>query len=281
MNLFTLVLQILLTIPLTIILNYINKKDNKVINRLLIPTFYIVLVAALLPIVKENIFLIVIFEIFVRNFYITNVVNVEKQNSGIGFIIESILSVAISLFAYNYFISQVDTVVPAPESIKPFLWFLLILYVTYLYNASTKERKEQSAIKTKKRRKEQTIMQYAKFKNQYYQNVKSRNDVINNLAYSIMIFEDSRKPKVNRKVSEYIGAIAKTERKQGIMQVTSYNHITDEESIKIVMDEMEAINKKEKLKGREQLEQLLSRYNPDEKAEIIEIYNQITEFLKK
>ena len=65
------------------------------------------------------------------------------------------------------------------------------------------------------------------------------------------------------------------------MQVTSYNHITDEESIKIVMDEMEAINKKEKLKGREQLEQLLSRYNLDEKAEIIEIYNQITEFLKK
>ena len=140
MNLFTLVLQILLTIPLTIILNYVNKKDNKLVNRLLIPTIYIVIVAALLPIVKENIFLIVIFEIFVRNFYITNVVNVEKQTSSVGFIIESVISVALSLFAYNYFISQVETVVPAPETIKPFIWFLIILYATYIYSASTKEK---------------------------------------------------------------------------------------------------------------------------------------------
>lgn len=281
MSLFTLVLQILLTIPLTIILNYINKKENKAINRILIPTFYIILVAALLPIVKENIFLIVIFEIFVRNFYITNVVNVEKQTSNFAFIVESILSVALSLFAYNYFISKVDTVIPAPETIKPFLWFLLILYVTYLYNMSTKNHKEVVKQKNKKRKKEQTIMQYAKFKNQYAPLVKSRNETINNLTYAIMIFEDWKTPKVNRKINEYFGAVAKTERKQGIMQVTSYNRVTDEESIKIVMDEMDAINKKEKLKGRDLLEHLLPRYTIEEKEEIIDIYNEITEFLKK
>ncbi len=281
MSLFTLVLQILLKIPLTIILNFINKKENKSINRVLIPTFYIIFIAALLPVVKENIFLIVIFEIFVRNFYITNVVNVEKQTSNFAFIVESILSVALSLFAYNYFISKVDTVIPAPETIKPFLWFLLILYVTYLYNMSTKNHKEVVKQKNKKRKKEQTIMQYAKFKNQYAPLVKSRNETINNLTYAVMIYEDWKTPKVNRKINEYVGAVAKTERKQGIMQVTSYNRVTDEESIKIVMDEMDAINKKEKLKGRDLLEHLLPRYTTEEKEEIIEIYNEITEFLKK
>ena len=281
MSLFTLVLQILLTIPLTIILNFVNKKENKVINRILIPTFYIIFIAALLPVVKENIFLIVIFEIFVRNFYITNVVNVEKQTSSFAFIIESIISVALSLFAYNYFISKVDTVVPAPETIKPFLWFLLILYVTYLYNMSTKNHKEVVKQKNVKRKKEQTIMQYAKFKNKYAPLVKSRNETINNMTYAIMIYEDYKTPTVNRKIHEYLGAVAKTERKQGIMQVTSYNHITDEESIKMVMEEMDAINKKEKLKGRDLLEHLLPRYTTDEKNEIIDIYNEITEFLKK
>ena len=281
MSLFTLVLQILLTIPLTIILNFINKKDNKALNRILIPTFYIILIAALLPVVKENIFLIVIFEIFVRNFYIKNVVNTEKQTSNFAFIIESILSVALSLFAYNYFISKVDTVIPAPETIKPFLWFLLILYVTYLYNMSTKNHKEVVQQKNVKRKKEQTIMQYAKFKNKYASLVKSRNETINNMTYAIMIYEDYKTPKVNRKINEYIGAVAKTERKQGIMQVTSYNHLTDEDSIKMVMEEMDAINKKEKVRGRELLEKLLPRYTTDEKAEIIAIYDEIVEFLKK
>ena len=281
MSLFTLVLQILLTIPLTIILNFVNKKENKAINRILIPTFYIILIAALLPVVKENIFLIVIFEIFVRNFYITNVVNVEKQTSNFAFIVESILSVALALFAYNYFISKVDTVVPAPETIKPFLWFLLILYVTYLYNMSTKNHKEVVKQKNVKRKKEQTIMQYAKFKNKYASLVKSRNETINNMTYAVMIYEDYKTPKVNRKINEYLGAVAKTERKQGIMQVTSYNHLTDEDSIKMVMEEMDAINKKEKIRGRELLERLLPRYTAEEKTEIIAIYDEIVEFLKK
>ena len=65
------------------------------------------------------------------------------------------------------------------------------------------------------------------------------------------------------------------------MQVTSYNHLTDEDSIKMVMEEMDAINKKEKIRGRELLERLLPRYTAEEKTEIIAIYDEIVEFLKK
>ena len=157
MEIKTLFLQIALTIPLTIILNIIDNKTTERINRIIIPTVYTIIVAAFIPSVKTNIFLIPVFEVFIRNFYITTILNKNNLNAK-QIIIDSILSIVFALFVYNYFISNVDLVIPTPESIKPFLWFLLILYVTYLYNASTKERKEQSAIKTKKRRKEQFLL---------------------------------------------------------------------------------------------------------------------------
>ena len=150
MTLSTIILQILLTIPLTIILNHFQKEENRRINQLLIPTIYMIIIAALIPAVKENIFLIVVFEIFIRNFYITNVVNSNNEVSNTTYILESIISIAISLFTYNYFISQVDTIIPNPEDIKGFVWFLIILYVVYLYNLSTKNKGKQEKIKTTK-----------------------------------------------------------------------------------------------------------------------------------
>ena len=105
MTLTTIILQILLTIPLTIILNYFKKEENRRINQLIIPSLYIIIISALIPSVKENIFLIVVFEIFIRNFYITNIVNGNNEISTFTYIIESIISIAISLFTYNYFIS--------------------------------------------------------------------------------------------------------------------------------------------------------------------------------
>jgi uncharacterized membrane protein YdjX (TVP38/TMEM64 family) len=165
MTLSTIILQILFTIPLTIVLNHFQKEENRRINQLLIPSLYTIIIAALIPSIKENIFLIVVFEIFIRNFYITNIVNGQNEISNITYICESILSIALSLFTYNYFISQVNTVIPNPEEIKGFIWFLIILYVVYLYNLSTKNKEKQEKIKTTKRKVEKTIMQYAKFKN--------------------------------------------------------------------------------------------------------------------
>ena len=68
MTLTTIILQILLTIPLTILLNHFQNHENNKINKIIIPSIYIIIISALVPTVKENIFLIVIFEIFIRNF---------------------------------------------------------------------------------------------------------------------------------------------------------------------------------------------------------------------
>ncbi len=281
MTLTTIILQILLTIPLTIILNHFQKEENRRINQLLIPSLYIIIISALIPSIKENIFLIVIFEIFIRNFYITNVVNTQNEVSNLTYILESIVSIALSLFTYNYFIGQVDTVIPNPEDIKGFIWFLIILYATYLYNLSTKNKVKEEKIKDTKRKKEKTIMQYAKFKNLYAPLVKSKTELINNLTYAIMIFEDYRTPKIYRNINTYIGAVTKKETKYGIMQIPSYERISDEESIKRVIIEFEKQLKNTKLKEEDQILKLLSNYKKEEQQEIISIYNEILEFSKK
>lgn len=281
MTLTTIILQILLTIPLTIILNYFKKEENRRINQLIIPSLYIIIISALIPSVKENIFLIVVFEIFIRNFYITNIVNGNNEISTFTYIIESIISIAISLFTYNYFISQVDTVIPNPEDIKGFIWFLIILYITYLYKLSTKNKVKEEKIKTIKHKTEKTIMQYAKFKNIYSNSIKSKSEFINNLVYAIMIHEDYKTPKIYRNIKAYIGAVTKKETKYGIMQISSYERLSDEESIKMVVDNFEKQLKNNKLKENEKLNKLLTNYKPEDQQNIISIYNDIVEFTKK
>ncbi len=281
MNLMTLVLQIVLTIPLTIILNYFSSKENRRLNQLIIPSIYIIIVAALLPIVKENIFLIVIFEIFIRNFYITNITNRDTEISNTMFIIENLLSITLSLFTYNYFIGAVDSVIPNPEDIKPFIWFLIILYISSLYKMSTKDKTKVIKDKSSVRKKEQVIMQYAKFKNIYSNIVKSKNQIINNLTYAIMIYNNYKNPKIYRDINTYIGAVTKKETAYGIMQVKSYTRLSDEESIKLTIEEFEKTLKNTKLTETSQLEKLLKNYKQEEQTEILSIYDTIIEFSKK
>lgn len=281
MNLMTLILQIFLTIPLTILLNYFSTKENRRLNQLLIPSIYIVIISALLPIVKENIFLIVVFEIFIRNFYITNITNRDNEISNTMFIFESILSIALSLFTYNYFIRAVDSVIPNPEDIKPFIWFLIILYISSLYKISTKDKTKTAKSKSIVRKKEHIIMQYAKYKNIYSSIVKSKNQTINNLVYAIMIYNNYKTPAFYRNINAYIGAITKKETAYGIMQIKSYNRISDEESIKMTIAEFEKSLKNTKLNESSQIEKLLKDYKIEDEKEILSIYENIVEFSKK
>lgn len=281
MTLTTIILQILLTIPLTIILNYFQNRENRKINQLIIPSIYIIIISALVPSIKENVFLIVIFEIFIRNFYITNVISRSNESSAMSFIIENLISIGLSLFVYNYFISNVETVIPNPEDIKGFIWFLIILYTVYLYNLTTKDKKVVEKANTAKIRTEKTIMQYAKFKNKYSNIIKTKNILINNLTYAIMIFEDYKTPKLYRNINAYIGAVTKKETKYGIMQIPSYERLTDEASIEMTISNFEKALKNSKLKENEKIDKLLTNYKQEEKEHILLIYKTIVEFSKK
>ena len=278
MTLTTLIIQILLTLPLTFIINTLSKKDNNTIHRIIVPTVYTIILAALIQSIKENIFLIVIFELFIRNFYISNFSN--KANNITKFLIEALLSVALCLFTYNQFISKIDNVLPTPESIKPFLWFLMIVYI---YTLCKPQINKVNQMIPEKRTvdKENTIMLFAKYKNKYHKVIKTKNTLITNLVYSIMIYNGITKPTALRKATELKGIITTKPVPYGIMQVTSKIKITDEESIGVVVSNFEKQIKNSKLKENDKVDKLLSEYNNESKQEIKEIYNEINEFLKK
>lgn len=281
MTLTTLLFQLILTIPLTIIMNYCKRKESNRINEIILPTIYIIIISALFPTVKNNIFLIVIFEVFIRNFYVTTIESNNPLESNSVFIIDSIISVALSLFTYNYLIASVETLIPNPEDIKPFLWFLIIIYLIYLYTKYTKNRKESKKQKYAVRKKEFTIMQYAKYKSKYSSIVKSKSKIVNDLTYSIMIYETYKTPWIYQKVEEYIGAITKRETKYGIMRQPSYTHLTDEQSITLVLEKLEKGIKNNQVKEKELLNRLLDSYSEEEKESILKIYYEIIEFSKK
>ena len=278
MTLTTLIVQILLTIPLTLIINTLSKKENNTIHRIIVPTVYIIIISALVPLIKENIFLIVVFELFIRNFYISNFSN--RANNIAKFLIESVISVALCLFTYNQFISKLDSVIPSPESIKPFLWFLMIVYI---YSLCKPQINKVNQMIPEKRTvdKENTIMLFAKYKNKYHKVIKTKNSLITNLIYAIMIYNGTTKPNALRKAIELRGMITTKPVPYGIMQVTSKIKITDEESIGIVVSNFEKLLKNSKLTEKQKVDKLLTDYNADNKNEILEIYNEISEFLKK
>lgn len=281
MNLATLIIQIILTIPLTIVLNYIERKKLNRINQVLIPTVYIILISALIPFIKTNIFLIVVFEIFIRNFYVTSITNQTNKISNSTFILESIISIAISLFTYNYFISQVDTIIPNPEEIKPFLWFLIIVYFAFMYMNLEKDKEQTKKKKLLNLKEEQIITQYAKFKNQYSNQVKSKNNLINTLVYSIMIYNDNITPKIYRNIKEFFGRVLRKETEYGIMQVSYPTPINDVSSITLTIYEIDKLLKNVNTKEIDQLNKALHNYKDEEKEEIINIYKIISEFNKK
>ena len=158
---------------------------------------------------------------------------------------------------------------------------MIALYIIYLYNISSKKRISATEAQELRVKKEKIIMQYAKFKNLYSQFVNSKNTIINNVVYAIMIYEDFKVPQIYRKIKSYISIFASKETKQGIMQINSKNKISDEESIQLVISTFEKDLKNKKLKEYEKIDILLSNYSPEEKEKILLIYKVIIEFIKK
>ncbi len=277
MNILILFLDLLLTLPLSFIIIYSSQKGKKYLYNLLLPTIYIIIISAIWPQLKSNIFLIPIFELFIRNFYITNIK--DEYNDNKKDFIYSILSIIISTITYNIFISKVNNVLPQPEEFKSLLWFLIIIFI-YLYFADSQASSSITHLKSLFNKKEYVVMQYAKFKTKYGNIVNSKNEKINLLTYAIMIHENYQHPVFYRNISSYLNHLLNKKNYYGIMQVSSPMPISDEESIKIVLDDLEKNLKKEDL-TKKNIEQYLKKESELRKNEIMTVYEYLQEFIKE
>mgnify|MGYP003509859431 CR=1 FL=1 len=124
-------------------------------------------------------------------------------------------------------------------------------------------------------------MQYAKYKNKFHKVIKTKNKLIINLVYSIMIYNGTTRPSIYRKAMELKGMLTTQEVPYGIMQFKSKEKLTDIESITKTVKEFETLLSNSKANEENKINTLLINYLEEDKLQIKEIYNEITEFLKK
>ena len=156
---------------------------------------------------------------------------------------------------------------------------LVILYLYQLFKNSNIKDKKIIKNNYDKHFKEYVILSYAKFKNRYSYLIKVKNKDIENVLYSMLIYESL----VNSGLSKYLKRIRNRINQvniYGIMNVNSNHFITDEESIVIVKDKL--VNKYHHLKkDSNTLELIKVKYQDKESIfEIKKILKIIEDFNK-
>ena len=266
MTLVALLLDILLTIPLTFIMITIEKRKDNFLYLIIFPSIYIIVLASIIPFLKNNIFLIPIFEIFFRNFYNSNVIEEIKNNKN--YLISSILSILLAIFTYVYFITKVNNILPTPEELRNIIW-IIILFI--IYSLIKDKDIKQNKIKTLDNKDEYILMQYAKYKNKY--NLKSKKEDINTLIYSLIIYNNYQLPPFYRNIRNYLNHLLNREVRYSSLEVVSPVPMKDEQAIAKVQKELE-----KKYNTNDNIKNLIDNYSKEEQKEIEYIYKTIKKF---
>ncbi len=282
MKLSVIFIQLLLSLPLLGIMEYFNNKKISNIQKILIPVIYIVIVSGLCMDIKDNIYLIVIFQVVMHEFYINNVTGNNLLINKKEYLINSLVSVILSIFIYNYYISKVDSILPLPNEFRSILWFLIIIFIYCLLKEHLKVSSPNN-VSFIERKREYVIVMYAKLKNRYFKVVKSKKDLVNKLIYAMMIYENYTHPLISRKVTVMKRKLFENTYHYGIMQVESNQEIDDEESIRRRMDEIEKIITKKSNKSKNDIRSILEEIYSDTNKinNICDIYDEIISFENK
>ncbi len=283
MKLSVIFIQLLLSLPLLGIMEYFNNKKISNIQKILIPVIYVVIVSGLCMEIKDNIYLIVIFQVVMHEFYINNVTGNNLLINKKEYLINSFISVILSIFIYNYYISKVDSILPLPSEFRSILWFLIIIFIYCLLKEHLKITSSNNNVSFIERKREYVIVMYAKLKNRYFKVIKSKKDLVNKLIYAMMIYENYTHPLISRKMTIIKSKIFENTYHYGIMQVESNQEIDDEESIKIRINDIEKIIAKKSNKKKNDIRSVLEEVYSDTNKinNICDIYDEIISFENK
>lgn len=283
MSITTILLYIIASIILTIILNKLEtKKQDNIIDYIIISNIYMLILSGIFNFYhltnnNDNIFIIILFQVLGKILYITLIKErtILKNND---YNLKKYLLTLISSYLINILIiNQVDNIFPNQETIKLLIWLLIIGYILLYIKKNIDIKIPTNNNIPFYQDKEYIVMQYAKYKNLYNSIVSSKNNLINQLIYSIIIYENYNKPELIRKIDILKYKLFHEENKFGIMQIERKQPITDIESIEIVKKKLEKIyntNKEEKKK--EQI--LIKKYYKKDNKEILSIYQIIDKF---
>lgn len=237
MNFMIVIYEILLALLLFIMMEVIKKKTKEDSLIYLFPNIYIILVASIFTSLKNYTLIILIL------YLLLDIINTYVLSQKESLIEDSIyfknilITFIIGLIIYNFYLLPVDNAFFNINDFKNFIWVLVILYLYQLFKNSNIKDKKIIKNNYDKYFQEYVILNYAKFKNRYSYLIKVKNKDIENVLYSMLIYESL----VNSGLSKYLKRIRNRINQvniYGIMNVNSNHFITDEESIVIVKDKL-------------------------------------------
>ena len=237
MNFMIIIYEILLALLLFIMMEVIKNKNKEDSLIYLFPNIYIILVASIFTSLKNYTLIILILYLL---FDIINTYVLSQKESLIEdsiYFKNILITFIIGLIIYNFYLLPVDNAFFNINEFKNFIWILVILYLYQLFKNSNIKDKKIIKNNYDKHFKEYVILNYAKFKNRYSYLIKVKNKDIENVLYSMLIYESL----VNSGLNKYLKRIRNRINQvniYGIMNVNSNHFITDEESIVIVKDKL-------------------------------------------
>ena len=286
MDLLQIILYLGFAIILFFILNYFQKFEDKTPSiMIIIPVIYIILISGISFVDTSCIYLVILMEMFIRIYYTKIILNQEELMNTNYYIQNYGLAIILAFIVTRCFIIKVDSIFPTASEWRMGIWFLIILFLYKTLNGVVTFKLEKQEQLNFKMKEEMIIVRYAKLKNSYSHLIKSKNKDFNSLIYAIMIFKDYHRSNFLRSVDKIRFRFTGKTMKMGIMQVETNKEISDEDSIKMVIKDLNKIEKElstnKKIKKQDLYQELLREYGFNNIDDVFNIYKTIKDFDNK
>ena len=216
----------------------------------------------------DNIFVILVFkflcELVYSGYYLEE--DVFKSRDNFYLLGEVILGFIIN----QELINKVNDVFLSGNDLKLIIWVLIILYL-YKFFKSVTDTDERVISK------EKIVINYAKFKIRFGEEIALKNADLKLIVYSIMILGDYRRGEILRKIDNLVFKLSLKPRKLSIMQINSKKFITDYDGIELVCKKISKISEKCKT-GKNSYKEIFKSYDKENYDTLNYIYEELNKF---
>ena len=277
------ILYLIFATILFILVDIFDKKysftnNQKMIFRLI----YLIVLAGVfsyLGIAKanKNIFMIIVVEFIFRMIYTLYFLGEDFFRNEDQNLYKFFITLFSSIVVNQYFINELDSVFLTASELKIIVWLLIFIYVYNFINKNerviTTNSFQNKSISTKA-----IVVNYARLKLEYGDEINLNNKNLLTILYSIMIYENYRRPKFLRRLDSLLFKVNGGKKKLGIMQVMSKKYISDLDSIEIASKKLDKLFTKYK-DNKDCYEKILEVYDKDNFVEINNIYKELKKFI--
>ncbi len=226
---------------------------------------------------NDDIFLVLVFELVIRIIYVTYILE-QDFFAEEGIIKKACISIIIGYIVNHLIFNQVSEVFLSAEELKSIAWLFIAIFLFIFFKEKAKEENQNEKTESLKIDKKHIVVQYAKLKYLFGEEIQFKNQNLQLIFYAIMIYYNDKRPIFFRKIDNFLFRLNGKPRKLGIMQIQSKKMINDFESIEIAKKKLERIDEKKKEK-KNWSEEIITSFQKENAKLIINIYEELKQFL--